>query len=284
MPIDPSVAVGAELPEVRFSWSASDVLLYHLALGAGADPIAPAELGYVLEDRLRVLPTFGVVAPGLRTFEPPAVRFPGIEIDLAKVLHGTQTITVHRPIAPSGTGVARPRIADVWDKEKAAVIVQETVVTDPAGNPLWTARSSIFARGEGGFGGARGPSERLTAPDREPDHVVEVPTLPQQALLYRLCGDRNPLHTDPGFAEAAGFPRPILHGLCTWGIVCKAVVDTVLDADVGRLGAYSARFAGVVFPGETLRIRIWSQAAELAVAASTVERSAEVLQGALSSD
>ncbi|HEU5474171.1 MAG TPA: MaoC/PaaZ C-terminal domain-containing protein [Actinophytocola sp.] len=281
MPIDPLVAIGAELPATEFTWTASDVLLYHLALGAGADPLADAELAYTLEDRLRVLPTFGVVAPGLRTFEPPTVRFPGIEIDLAKVLHGSQQITVHQPIPVSGRASANPRIADVWDKEKAAVIVQETVVTDSAGVPLWTATSSIYARGEGGFGGSRGPSERATLPDRLPDHLVDTPTLPQQALIYRLCGDRNPLHADPAFAATAGFPRPILHGLCTWGMVCKAVVDTVFGGDVTRVGTFSGRFAGVVFPGETLRTRVWADDGRLTIAASTVERGDDVLRGSL---
>ena len=117
----------------RFSWTSTDVLRYHLALGAGAEPTDPAELHYVLEDRLRVLPTFGVVAPGFRTFEPPAVRFPGIDVDLSKVLHGTQSITVTGPIPPEGEAVARSRIADVWDKGKAAVIVRETVVTSDRG-------------------------------------------------------------------------------------------------------------------------------------------------------
>src|SRR5919198_5836771 len=254
MPINPEVAIGAELPEIEFSWTSSDVLLYHLALGAGAD-----DLRYVLEDRLQVLPTFGVVAPNFRTFEPPAVRFPGIEIDLTKVLHGTQSITVHRPIPVSGKAIARTRIADVWDKEKAAVIVQEAAVTDPAGTPLWTTRSSIFARGEGGFGGERGPSGGTPAPDREPDAVLLSATLPQQALLYRLCGDRNPLHSDPDFAAGAGFPRPILHGLCSYGVVCKAVVDGLLKGDASRVSGYSARFAGVVYPGETLRTRVWAE-------------------------
>jgi acyl dehydratase len=277
MPIDPEIAVGAELPEIGFSWSGTDVLLYHLALGAGSAPTDPDELRYVLEDRLQVLPTFGVVAPRFRTFEPPAVRFPGIDIDLAKVLHGTQSITLHRPIPASGKAIARPRIAEVWDKEKAAVIVQEATVVDPSGIPLWTTRSSIFARGEGGFGGARGPSDPISVPDRDPDHVVETPTLPQQALLYRLCGDRNPLHADPEFAAGAGFPRPILHGLCTWGMVCKAVVDSTMDGKVARVGAFSARFAGVVFPGETLLTRIWQEDERLAIATSTVEREAAVL-------
>jgi acyl dehydratase len=272
MPIDPEIAIGAELPAIEFSWTSTDILLYHLALGAGSD-----DLRYVLEDRLHVLPTFGVVAANFRTFEPPAVRFPGIEIDLAKVLHGTQSITVHRPIPVSGKAIAHPRITDVWDKEKAAVIVQEATVTDPAGTPLWTTESSIFARGEGGFGGARGPSTAITTPDRDPDHVIEIPTLPQQALLYRLCGDRNPLHADPEFAARAGFPRPILHGLCTWGMVCKAVVDTVLDGDVTRVGVFGGMFAGVVFPGETLITRVWREDTRLTISTSTVERAAPVL-------
>src|SRR6266496_782992 len=133
MPIDPSQAIGADLGETKFSWTSSNVLLYHLALGAGAAPTDGRELRYVLEDRLAVLPTFGVVAPNFRTFEPPAVSFPGIDIDLTKVLHGTQSITVSGPLPAEGSAVARSRIADVWDKQKAAVIIQETTVTDPAG-------------------------------------------------------------------------------------------------------------------------------------------------------
>lgn len=272
MPIDPTVAIGADLGATEFSWTGTEVLLYHLALGAGAAPTDPRELRYVLEDRLRVLPTFGVVAPGIRTFEPPAVRFPGIDIDLSRVLHGTQSITVSGPIPAAGTAVARSRIADVWDKEKAAVIVQETTVTGQDGAPLWTTRSGIFARGEGGFGGHRGPSTAVEVPDRDPDRVIEAPILPQQALLYRLCGDRNPLHADPEFAALAGFDRPILHGLCSYGIVCKSVVDTMLDGEVGRVAGFATKFAGVVFPGETLRIRLWSTEQGYTVTATAADR------------
>jgi acyl dehydratase len=139
------------------------------------------------------------------------------------------------------------------------VIVSETTVTDPDGKLLWTTKRSIFARGEGGFGGERGPSTSVALPDRAPDVEVALPILPQQALLYRLCGDRNPLHSDPETAAAAGFPRPILHGLCTYGIGCKAIVDTFLDGDVNRVKFYGARFAGVVFPGETLTASIWKE-------------------------
>jgi acyl dehydratase len=271
LPIDPSVAIGADLGATAFSWTSSDVLLYHLALGAGVAATDPRELRYVLEDRLHVLPTFGVVAPGIRIFEPPAVSFPGIEIDLRKVLHGTQSITLHAPIPTDGEAVARSRIADVLDKGKAAVIIQETVVS--AGDtPLWTAASSIFARGEGGFGGHRGPATESVVPDRDPDQVIETAILPQQALLYRLCGDRNPLHADPEFAALAGFERPILHGLCTYGMVCKSVVDNLLASDVTRVTGVSTRFAGVVYPGETLRVRAWSEGDRIVATATAADR------------
>ncbi|SFB46113.1 Acyl dehydratase [Amycolatopsis marina] len=272
MPIDPSIAIGAELDEVKFGWTPSDVLLYHLALGAGADPTDPRELRYAYERDLRVLPTFATVAANLRVFEPPSVSFPGVEVDLAKVVHGRQSVTVHHPIPVTGEAVARSRITDVLDKGKAAVVVQRTDVTDDSGTPLWTAESSIFARGEGGFGGERGTSDRVELPERDPDVVVDTPTLPQQALLYRLCGDRNPLHADPGFARGAGFDAPILHGLCTYGIVAKAVTDALLDADVTRIRSWSAKFAGIVLPGETLRTRIWRDGDTLLVTTTAPDR------------
>jgi len=139
------------------------------------------------------------------------------------------------------------------------VIWSETRATAPDGTLLWTQRRSIFARGEGGFGGERGPSTAAAAADRTPDLELDIPVLPQQALLYRLCGDRNPLHSDPEFAAAAGFPRPILHGLCTYGMACKALVDAFLDADVAAVGSYGARFTGVAYPGETLKAAVWKE-------------------------
>ncbi|TWS24205.1 3-alpha,7-alpha,12-alpha-trihydroxy-5-beta-cholest-24-enoyl-CoA hydratase [Tsukamurella sputi] len=281
MPIDPSVAIGTDLGTADFSWSTSDVLLYQLALGAGADPLSSRELRYVTEQNTVVLPTFATVAQNFHATEAPKVSFPGVEIDLAKVVHGSQSVTAHRPLPTSGTAVARTRISDVHDKGKAAVIWQETEVVDDAGEPLWTARSSIFARGEGGFGGDRGPSEKLELPDRDADVTVDVPTLPQQALLYRLCGDRNPLHSDPAFAKGAGFDAPILHGLCTYGIVAKAVTDAVLDGDAGAVTSWSAKFAGIMLPGETLRVRIWRDGERHLVTAESVERSAPVLADAV---
>ena len=272
MPIDPTVAVGAPLPVADFSWTSSDVLLYHLALGAGLDPVDPRELRYTVEDRLHVLPTFAVVAQTVHRFEPPTVEYPGISIDLAKVLHGTQRIDVHRPLPANGKARATARVKGVYDKGSAAVVETETLVTDLEGRPLWTNTSSIFARGEGGFGGDRGPAGPPPPPEREPDAVVVTPTAPQQALWYRLLGDRNPLHSDPAFAATAGFPRPILHGLCTYGMVGKAVVDAELDGDVTRVAGYGARFAGVVFPGETLRTSIWREDGRLVLVTTVDER------------
>ena len=248
MPIDLDVALGAELEPIEFSWSSRDVQLYHLGLGGGADPMNPRELRYLVDDTPQVLPTFGNVTASFHETEPPKVKFPGIDIELSKVLHASETVTVPAPLPASGSARSVTRFTEVWDKGKAAVIVSETSVTDLDGTPLWSTRRSIFARGEGGFGGERGPSTSVEPPDRAPDVEVPLPILPQQALLYRLCGGRNPLHSDPQFAAAAGFPRPILHGLCTYGLACKAIVDTVLDGDVSRVHSYGARFAGVVYP------------------------------------
>ncbi len=257
MPIDLDAALGAELEPLEFSWSSSDVQLYHLGLGAGADPMDQRELRYLVDNTPQVLPTFGNVVATFHATEPPTVKFPGIYIELSKVLHASEQVVAPAPLPPSGSAHAVTRFTDIWDKGKAAVIWSETTVTTPDGEPLWTQKRSIFARGEGGFGGPRGASTSAGAPERAPDHELEIPLLPQQALLYRLCGDRNPLHSDPEFAAAAGFPRPILHGLCTYGMTCKAIVDALLDADVAAVGSYSARFTGVAYPGETLKAAVW---------------------------
>jgi acyl dehydratase len=262
MPIDPDVLVGATLPEIAFTWTESDVLLYHLAVGAGAAPgdsLSRQALRWTVEgDRLQVLPSFGIVAPTFHLTEPPH-ELPGCDIDLSHVLHGTQTIEVHRSIPASGSVTVTTRITDVWDKGSAAVIVQEGTATAADGTDLWSTRSSMFVRGEGGWGGERGPSvARLEVPERDPDLDTSYATTPQQALLYRLCGDRNPLHADPAFAKAAGFPAPILHGLCSLGIALRMVVDGLLDGDAAAVRRVTARFAGVVFPGETIHVRAWA--------------------------
>ncbi|MCX4582551.1 MaoC/PaaZ C-terminal domain-containing protein [Streptomyces sp. NBC_01481] len=270
MPIDAAKAVAAEPRSAEIRWDRKDVLLYHLGLGAGVPATDPGELRYTLESKLHVLPSFATVAGG-RLGVVAGLGSPGLDIDLTSVLHGGQTIRLHRPLPVEGKAASTSRVAAVYDKGKAAVLVLRTDAADDDG-PLWTSDSQIFVRGEGGFGGDRGPSVRLEQPEREPDKTVERSIREDQALLYRLSGDFNPLHADPEFAALAGFDRPILHGLCTYGMTLKAVVDTVLGGDVRRVRSYTTRFAGVVFPGETLRIRMWQQDSKVQVSVTAVER------------
>ncbi|MFE9834485.1 MaoC/PaaZ C-terminal domain-containing protein [Streptomyces sp. NPDC005551] len=271
MPIDAAKAVAAEPRTAEIAWGHKDVQLYHLGIGAGVPATDPGELRYTLESRLHVLPSFATVAGAGSPGVIGGLSMPGVDVDLAQVLHGGQSVALHRPIPAEGSALATSRIAAVYDKGKAAVLVLRTEARDAEG-PLWTNDAQIFVRGEGGFGGDRGPSTRLEAPEGPPDTVVERPVREDQALLYRLSGDWNPLHADPGFAKLAGFDRPILHGLCTYGMTLKAVVDTELGGAVARVRSYRARFAGVVLPGETLRIRVWRQQGGVRVSVTSVER------------
>ncbi|MFH9398516.1 MaoC/PaaZ C-terminal domain-containing protein [Streptomyces sp. NPDC017638] len=271
MPIDATQALAAGPRAGEITWDHKDVQLYHLGIGAGRPATDPDELRYTLESRLHVLPSFATVAGNGSPGVISGLSMPGIDVDLARVLHGGQSIEVHRPIPVRGTATATGRIAAVYDKGTAAVLVMRTEAADADG-PLWTSEARIFVRGEGGWGGDRGPAGRLGPPAGDPDRTVERPVREDQALLYRLCGDWNPLHADPDFARRAGFDRPILHGLCTYGMTLKAVVDTLLDGDVTRVRGYDTRFAGVVFPGETLRIRMWREAGRVRVEAGAVDR------------
>ncbi|UGY91112.1 MaoC/PaaZ C-terminal domain-containing protein [Streptomyces gobiensis] len=271
MPIDVAKALAAEPATVELCWGHKDVQLYHLGLGAGAPATDPGELRYTLESKLQVLPSFATVAGGGMAIAG-GISTSGIDVDLAAVLHGAQAIELHRPIPVSGAATQTSKIAAVYDKGKAAVIVLRSAAADADG-PLWTCDTQIFVRGEGGFGGERGPASRLDLPEREPDRVLERPIREDQALLYRLSGDWNPLHADPEFAKLAGFDKPILHGLCSYGMTLKAVVDTALDGDVTRVRGYRTRFAGIVFPGETLRIRAWQlDPGRIQVSVTAVER------------
>ncbi|MBV1938191.1 MaoC family dehydratase N-terminal domain-containing protein [Streptomyces sp. BV286] len=277
MPIDVARALAAEPRSAGITWGHKDVQLYHLGVGAAANPdrhnpaTDPDELRYTLESRLHVLPSFATVAGAGSPGVINGLSMPGVDVNLAHVLHGGQTIVLHRTIPVEGEAVATTRIADVYDKGKAAILVVRTEVRDEQG-PLWTNDAQIFVRGEGGFGGDRGPSVRPEPPTGAPDRQVERAIREDQALLYRLSGDWNPLHADPEFAKLAGFDRPILHGLCTYGMTLKAVVDTVLGGDVGRVRSYATRFAGVVYPGETLRIRMWQGDGTVRVTVGAADR------------
>ncbi|WP_329619170.1 MaoC/PaaZ C-terminal domain-containing protein [Streptomyces sp. NBC_01255] len=285
MPIDVDKATSAPPVRTEVVWDERDVRLYHLALGAGVPETDPRELRYVFEGHergLQVLPTFGVVAGGTGGVGFQVFDLPGVDIDLAAVLHGGQEITAHRPLPAAARGTAVTRVTDVYDKGRAAVIVQESTLLGEDGAPLLTQRNQIFVHGEGGFGGDRGPSDRLPAPDRAPDLLLEIPTLRQQALLYRLTGDWNPLHADPATARRAGYDRPVLHGLCTFGMAVKAVTDRLLDAEASAVAGCRTRFAGVFHPGETLRLRVWDTADGYRLTAGAAERDdAPVLTDAL---
>jgi acyl dehydratase len=281
MPLDVEKALQMEIPGVGFSWTEKDIILYNLAIGAGVPPTDERELGYVYEGELKAIPTFGTIPPFSMMMGLTGAD--GLDINLTQILHGEHQLRVHRRIPTSATVSQTGRVVDVFDKGKGALVVVEVVsALESTGEPLFTNLAGVYVRGEGGFGGDSGPVARNQPPDSVPDLVVESPTMPQQALLYRQAsGDRNPLHADPGFAAFAGYERPILHGLCTYGMVGKAVVDSVLEGDTDRFEGFSARFSGHVFPGETLVTSIWATDEGWVVSASTADRGRPVLSNAL---
>jgi len=275
MPIEPKKALAAKFDAAQSAYEQDQVILYHLGVGAGVPATDAGELEYTYEKNLKVLPSFGVVP----VFGAMAGLFntPGLKFNPAMLLHGEQDIEIHRPLPTAAELESEPRISGIYDKGKAALVVLEVATREKGGEPLFTNRFSLFLRGEGGFGGESGPKAGNAAPERDPDHVVESPTLPQQALLYRLSGDKNPLHADPEFAKMGGFDTPILHGLCSFGVVCKAAVDEALGGDVTRVARYQARFAGVAFPGETIVTSLWNEGDRIVIAATAKERGAPVI-------
>jgi acyl dehydratase len=244
--------VGRSFEPIETSWDSKAVLLY--ACGVGARP--PEELDFLFEGKgPKVLPTFAVV-PGMLAMG--SLFAAGIEINPMMILHGEQGIELHREIPPDCKARVTGRISEVWDKEKAAVLGCEGVVEDDDG-PLFTTKATLFVRGAGGFGGERGPSnaDKNAVPDRAPDHVVEDVTRLEQAAVYRLSGDRNPLHIDPSFATMAGYEVPFLHGLCTYGFVGRAILHTLCGSDPARFRSFDARFADQVYPEDTIVTKLW---------------------------
>jgi len=259
LPINPAIAIGASLETRVVRWSFSDVLRYNIAVGAGSDPLSEKHLKFAFERDLHVIPTFVTAVPELNEVGMPRTVFPGIDVDLLKLVLGAQTLKIFRPIPVEATTIVRERISNVFDKGSGAVIARETNGFDLEGNQLWTTTMNMFAKGEGGFGGDRGPSFRRNFPDRNPDLVVATLVLPQQALLYRLCGDRNPMHADPEAARSQGFAFPFMHGLGTFGIVARVLIESLLDFDVARFQSWGGSFTAPVRPGEVLQIQIWSE-------------------------
>ena len=273
MAIDHSALMGLEFPEREFHWSERDTLLYNLSVGMGRD--MPADLPFVFERGLQAVPTQAAVVAWEDTWQERT------GMDITKIVHGEQRLTLHRPLPASGTVRSAFRIAACYDKGpgRGAVLLVETVLRAPGdATPLVTLLSTVFARGDGGFGGppGRGP-EPHAVPSRAPDRTVQTEVRPEQAMYYRLTGDRNPLHVDPAFAAAAGFDRPILHGLCSWGMAAAAVVREACARDASRLAHFEARFTAPVYPGETLAFDLWFDGPTVSLRGRVPQRGVTVL-------
>ena len=272
MTINPSVAIGSQLESRVVRWSLSDVLRYNLAVGAGSDPLSEKHLRFAYERDLQAIPTFVTAVPEFNHVCMPRSSFPGIDIDLLTLVLGAQQLKILSPIPNQATTIVREHIPHVYDKGSGALIVRETNGFDLDGNQIWSSTMNMFAKGEGGFGGERGPSFRQEFPDRKPDLVILTTLLPQQALLYRLCGDRNPMHADPMIARAGGFEFPFMHGLGTFGVLARVLIESLLDFNASHFSALSGRFTAPVRPGETLRVDVWSERRRHLVRVTSVER------------
>jgi acyl dehydratase len=256
--IDPARLLALEFPEIEHRYTRRDTILYALGVGVGSDPLDRHHLRYVYEPGLAALPTMAVI-----------LAYPGFwyrdldtGLDFARTVHGAEDIAIHAPLPVEGTVFARTKIVDIIDKgaERGALVVSERAIRDRAGGHLLaTVRQTAFCRGDGGFGGPpRSEPRPATPPDRPADHSRTVATLPQAALVYRLSGDPNPLHVDPDAARAVGFDRPILHGLCTMGIVCHAAMGALFGNDPVGLTRMACRFTAPVFPGDSIRCDFWA--------------------------
>jgi acyl dehydratase len=276
MPIDYARAKALTVTGETGRYGDRETMLYALGIGMGSDPLDTNELPFVYENGLKVVPTQAtVIASGFSLIGQTGINY-------AMVVHGEQRLTMHKPLPGAASITSDSRIVEIVDKGagKGAVVITETLVKEAAtGEALCTLSSSIFARGDGGFGGPpSGGPEPHVVPDRAPDLELEFATRPDQALLYRLSGDRNPLHADPAFAKMVGFERPILHGLCTYGITCRAVLAGYCDMDPARIGAHDVRFSAPVFPGETISVQMWKDGNVISFEARVKTRDAVVIR------
>jgi acyl dehydratase len=267
--------------DIEQHYTARDAILYSLGTGYGWDPLDPHELAFVYEKELRVAPTLAAVLgyPGFWAKDPRS------GIDWVRMLHGEQTLRIHKPLPDCATVIGRSRIARIVDKGpgKGALLLIERKVTDKAsGELLATVEQLNFCRGDGGYSAGGDPSDEAPdapppVPERAPEAVCDLPTRPEIAHIYRLSGDFNPLHVDPEVARKAGFERPILHGLATWGVAAHAVLKTMCESDPSRLSLFRARFTAPVYPGETIRTEVWREGSVVNFRARVVGRDVVVL-------
>lgn len=265
-----------DFPRLVQDYTDKDTMLYAVSLGFGQDPLDPAQLPFVFENGLKAVPSMPAILchPGRWTADPV------LGVTLNKVVHGEQRVFLHRPLAPEGRLYARAKVAAVEDKgEKGAVIHAARTIFDAATDaPVASVLHSTFCRADGGFGRSFGTvPEPTPVPERAPDFEVDVATRPEQALIYRLNIDRNPLHADPAYAAKAGFDRPILHGLCTYGLAVRALLPTVAGGDPAVIRSVECRFSRPVFPGETVRFQIWAEGDHARFRARVAARDVTVL-------
>jgi acyl dehydratase len=279
MPINYDELMALKNLDQRYSYGDREVMLYAYGIGMGADPMDEKELAFVNEATaiarpLKVVPTFASVAAWGAS--------PGeMNLNRVMVVDGERDITFHRPLPVAEKLLVDSRVLAVFDKgkDKGAVIRHQTVLKSEKGEELATLVASRFARGDGGFGGpSEGQPEPHKVPSRSPDRSIDISTRPDQALIYRLCGDRNPLHSDPEFARRAGFPRPILHGMCTFGLTCRGILQTYADYDPAAFKQHAARFSSPVYPGETVTLDLWKDGNVISFEARVKTREAVVIR------
>jgi acyl dehydratase len=281
MAIDAHKLLNWKFPDIEHAYSEKDTILYALGLGCGSEGPHSDDLKFVYEKGLLALPMMAVVlaSPGNWLGSKDST------IDYTKVLHGEQSLTLHRPLPPEGVVIGRTRVSELLDKgkEKGAVLYAERTLLDKSsGAPIATMVSAAMLRGDGGFGGKSGPQpEPHRLPETPPARHHDIKTFPNSALIYRLSGDRNPLHADPKAAAAGGFKTPILHGLCTYGVAGRAIIKACCGNDPARLKSLQVRFSAPVLPGETIRTEIWQQGGEVSFRARVVERDVVVLNNGL---
>jgi len=277
MPIDYEKLINWKIPEVAQQFTRRDTMLYALGVGLGADPCDASELKFVYEQNLQALPTMAIILgyPG------PWHAHPDTGITRSHVVHGEQSFVIHRPLPVEGEIAGLTKVTGVVDKgkDKGALVMTECTVRDKAGgNTLCTLTSTSFCRADGGFGGPAGPAKTPhPIPATPPDAVCDLPTLPQAALIYRLSGDYNPLHAEPAAAQKAGYPRPILHGRCTFSVAGHAILKTCCGYDPARFRSMAGRFSSPVYPGETIRTEIWRNGSIVSFRSTVPARGVTVL-------
>ena len=264
---------------VEISYSDKDSILYSLGIGLGNDPMNLNELKYVYENSQSVLPS---MATNFQYHSPLLLK---TNINFIMVVHGEQRLSITNALPVSGDFIANAKVIGCYDKGPArgAIIEVETTVKNKKNNEeICRLVSTTFARGDGGFGGPDSPKKEIFIPDGEPDYVSEVSTKPDQALIFRLSGDYNPLHSDPNFAKAAGFEKPILHGMCTYGIACRSLVNEICENDASKLKRFDCRFSSPVYPGETIITEMWKKDKMIYFNSKVKERDKLVLKNGVS--